>query len=43
MKNQLVRYYLKKAGRGFRNGGIGPIYTVQPFIQREHGIDSFFN
>jgi hypothetical protein len=38
MKNQLVRYYLPQAGRDYPNGGIGPIYAVQPFLQRGHGI-----
>jgi hypothetical protein len=41
MKNQLVRYYLVQAGRGSPAGGIGPVYSVPPFVQRGHGIGSF--
>jgi hypothetical protein len=41
--NQLVRYYLNQASRGSRNGGICPIYTVQPFIERGHGLGSFLS
>jgi hypothetical protein len=43
MKNQLVRYYLNQAGRGSPNGGMVPIYTVQPFIQRGHGTGSLLS
>jgi hypothetical protein len=43
MKNQLVRYYLVQAGRGSPLGGIGEIYSVQPFFQRGHGIGSFLS
>jgi hypothetical protein len=41
MKDPLVQYYLNQTGRGSPNGGIGPIYAVQTFIQRGHGIGSF--
>jgi hypothetical protein len=34
MKNQLVRYYLVQAGRSSPTGGIGPVYSVQTFLQR---------
>jgi hypothetical protein len=43
MKNQLVRDYLVQAGRGSPTGGIGPVYSVQPFVQRGHGIRSFLS
>jgi hypothetical protein len=43
MKNQLVRYYLVQAGRGFPTEGIGPVYSAQPFVQRGHGIGSFLS
>ena len=35
--NPLVRYYVNQAGRG-GYAGIGPIYAVQPFVQRGHGL-----
>jgi hypothetical protein len=41
MKDPLVQYYLNQAGRGSPNGGIGPVYAVQPFIQLGHGIGRF--
>jgi hypothetical protein len=38
----LVSYYMQQAGRGRSGyGGIGPIYTSTPFVQRGHGIGSF--
>ena len=37
MKDPLVQYYLHQAGRG-SHGGIGPIYSVPPFLQRGHGL-----
>jgi len=38
----LGQYYVHQAGGG-RGGdsGIGPIYSVPPFVQRGHGIGSF--
>ena len=35
-------YYLKQAGRGQYDTGIGPIYTTPPYLQRGHGIGNFF-
>jgi hypothetical protein len=35
--NPLVRYYVNQVGRG-GYAGIGPIYAVQPFVQRGHGL-----
>jgi hypothetical protein len=43
MKNRLTHYYLVQAGRGALTGGIGPVYSVQPFLQRGHGIGSFLS
>jgi hypothetical protein len=43
MKNQLVRYYLVQAGRGFSTGGIEPVYSVQQFVQRGHWICSILS
>jgi hypothetical protein len=43
MKNQPVRYYFDQAGSGSPDGVIGPIYAIQPFIQRGHGIGSFLS
>jgi len=39
----LGQYYIHQAGGGGRgsDSGIGPIYSVPPFIQRGHGIGSF--
>ena len=42
MKDPLVQYYLHHAGRG-SHGGIGPIYSVTPFLQRGHGVGSFLS
>jgi hypothetical protein len=41
----LVLYYLRQAGRGSERSdiGIGPIYDTTPFLQRRHGIGSFFS
>jgi len=38
----LGQYYILQAGGGRgSDSGIGPIYSVPPFIQRGHGIGSF--
>jgi len=38
----LGQYYIRQAGGGRGSDtGIGPIYSVPPFIQRSHGIGSF--
>jgi len=42
----LGQYYIRQAGGGGGGGrgsdsGIGPIYSIPPFIQRGHGIGSF--
>ena len=42
MKDPLVQYYLHQAGRG-SHGGIGPIYSIPPFLQRGHGLGSFLS
>ena len=42
IKDSLVQYYLHQAGRGSR-GGIGPIYSVPPVLQRGHGLGSFLS
>ena len=34
-------YYLKQAGRGQYDTGIGPICTTTPYLQRGHGIGNF--
>jgi hypothetical protein len=40
--------YIRQAGggdfreRGGRDDGIGPIYSIPPFVQRGHGIGSIF-
>jgi len=41
--NPLTRYYIHQAGGGGGGGsedGIGPIYSVPPFVQRGHGLGS---
>jgi hypothetical protein len=44
----LGQYYIRQAGdggfrgRGGRDAGIGPIYSIPPFIQRGHDIGSIF-
>jgi len=39
--NHLTRYYVHQAGGGDgRGGGVGPIYTVPPFVQRGHRLGS---
>jgi hypothetical protein len=44
----LGQYYIRQAGgggfrgRGARDIGVGPIYSIPPFIQRGHGIGSTF-
>jgi hypothetical protein len=41
--NPLRRYYIHQAGGGGSgNGGVGPVYAVPPFVQRGHGMCSFF-
>ena len=37
----LVKYYVRQAGGG--DNGVGPIYTVPPFVQRGRGIGSFLS
>ena len=39
----LGQYYIRQAvgGGGRGHSGIGPIYSVSPFVQRGHGIGSF--
>ena len=38
--NPLTRYYNHQAGGGGSGGGVGPIYSVPPFVQRGHGLGS---
>lgn len=38
----LEAYYLRQAGRGLNDIGIGPIYSTPPYLQRGHGIGNFF-
>jgi len=40
--NPLTRYYIHQAGGGGggSGGGVGPIYSVPPFVQRGHGFGS---
>ena len=43
--NPLTRYYIHQVGGGGGGGsgdGIGPIYSVPPFVQRGHGLGSLF-
>jgi hypothetical protein len=40
--NPLTRYYINQAGGGGGVGGVGPIYAVPLFVQRGHGLGSFF-
>ena len=42
MNNPLVQYYLHQASRRSHNG-VGPIYSVPPFVQRGHCIGSFLS
>ena len=42
MQDPLLQYYLHQAGRG-SHGGIGPIYTVPPFLQRGHVLGSLLS
>jgi len=37
----LGQYYIRQAGGGGGGHGIGPVYSVSPFVQRGHGIGSF--
>ena len=41
MKDPLVQYYLHQAVRE-PNNGVGPIYSVPPFVQRGNGGGSIF-
>lgn len=48
MTHPLEVYYLRQAGRGGGGSGrgihdIGTIYSVSPFVQRGHGLGSFFS
>jgi len=36
----LTRYYIHQAGGG-GGSGVGPIYSLPPYIQRGHGIDDY--
>jgi len=36
----LTKYYIHQKGGG-GGGGIGPIYSLSPYIQREHGIGDY--
>jgi len=43
MMHPLETYYLNQAGRGLPSApGIGPIYSAPLYLQRGHGIGSFF-
>ena len=42
LKDSLVLHYLHQAGRG-SHSGVGPIYSVPPFLQRGHDIGSFLS
>ena len=43
MMHLLQTYYLNQAGRGIPSApGIGPIYSAPLYLQRRHGIGSFF-
>jgi len=37
----LGQYYIHQAGGGGAGRGIGPVYSVSPFVQSGHGIGSF--
>ena len=37
----LGQYYIRQAAGGGGERGIGPVYSVSPFVQRGHGIGSF--
>ena len=37
----LTRYYINQAGGGGSSGGVGPIYSLLPYIQRGHGIGDY--
>ena len=37
----LTRYYIHQAGGSGGGGGIGPIYSLPPYIQRGHGIGDY--
>ena len=42
--NLLTRYYIHQAGGGGggSGGGVGPIYSVLPFVQQGYGLGSLF-
>ena len=40
---RLEVYYLRQTGGGsYNNKGIGPIYSIPPYLQRGHGIGNVF-
>ena len=40
---RLEVYYVRQAGGGsYNNTGIGPIYSIPPYLQRGHGIGNVF-
>ena len=41
LKHPLKLYYRKQAGGGGSEHGIGPIYSIPPYLQRGHGIGDF--
>ena len=41
--NTLAKYYVRQAGGGSGDNGVGPIYTVTPFVQRGSGIGNFLS
>jgi len=38
--NPLTRYYIHQAGDAGTGGGVGPIYSVPPFVHRGQGLGS---
>ena len=42
MKDPLLLYYLHQADRG-SHSGLGPIYSVPPYLQRGHEFGSFLS
>jgi hypothetical protein len=44
--NRLVKYYVSQAGHGNGRGdssGIGPMYSIPPFVQRGHGFGNLLS